>query len=95
MLIPTLPKYTVGSVPGHCLHVRVVVFCLFVFCVCFCCCFFRVFFSFAKRPDRRRDLSIYLSFEFYFNVIASKSHTKTIQKMGERNEKENFTTANK
>ena len=64
---------------------------LFFVCLFFVCVFvvvvFCVFFSFAKRPDRRRDLSIYLFFEFYFNVIASKSHTKTIQKMGERNEK--------
>ena len=32
-MIPTLPKYTVGSVPGHCVHVRV------TFVVVFCCCF--------------------------------------------------------
>ena len=45
---PTLPKYTVGSVPGHCLHVRV---------ACFGVFFLGggvvvVVVSFAKRPDR-------------------------------------------
>ena len=50
--IPTLPKYTIGSVLGHCLHVRVTCVCLFLV-VCFCWGFFRVvILSFAKRPDR-------------------------------------------
>ena len=40
--IPTLPKYTVGSVPGHCLHVRVAFVCFFVFLLLFVfvCLFF-------------------------------------------------------
>ena len=52
---PTLPKYTVGSVPGHCLHVRVACFlCVFLFCffvvvflfVFFCVCVFCFLFFF-------------------------------------------------
>ena len=51
---PTLPRYTVGSVPGHCLHVRVA--CYWVFFLgggLLLLLFFVVVvvFSFAKRPD--------------------------------------------
>ena len=77
--IPTLPKYTVGSVPGHCLHVCLrVTFFFFFF-------FFFFFLQNAPIPMIFDDAIIYL---FFLHLISmSKSYTKTIQKMGERNEK--------
>ena len=48
--IPTLPKYTVGSVPGHCFHVRdtFVVLLVLFFSVFFFSSFVLLFFSFAN-----------------------------------------------
>ena len=58
----------------------------FVYLVGFVFFFRVVVFSFAKRPDRHDfDDAIYMFiyfFAFYFNVIASKSHTKNYSENG-------------
>ena len=73
------------------MYVLRVLFC-FVCLFVFCCCFFRVaVFSFAKRPDHHDfDVAIYLFIYFlhFISVLLLPSPIlKTIQKMGERNEK--------
>ena len=60
-------------------------FCMCV-CVCVCVCLCVLFLLLQNAPIAMIfDGAIYLF--IYFYVIASKSHTKTIQKMGERNQK--------
>ena len=69
--IPRLPKYTVGPVPGHCLHVRVTFFVVvFFFFFFFCCCFFfffrvAVFFLLQNAPIAMFS-SVFLEFPRYF-----------------------------
>ena len=60
--LPTFPKYMVGSVPGQCLHVRVTSFLQNA--------------TIAIVFDNAIYPFISSFFAFYFNFIASKSHSK-------------------
>ena len=81
--IPTLPKYMVDSVPGHCLHVRVTFFVVVFFVL--------LFFLLQNAPiDMIFDDAIYLLIYFlhFISMLLRPSPIlKTFQKMGERNEK--------
>ena len=71
---------------------RFFLFLIFFFFFFFCCCFVLLIFLLQNAPIAMIfDDAIYLFFAFYFNVIASKSNIKTIQKMGERDEKKKHT----